>query len=62
MALEEEYLEGVPVSTLEAQSNAASMGLSSIPSPAYGTTEDCLMLDVVVPKTIYNNLLNKGKN
>jgi len=38
-----------------ASSFNTTAGASMIPAPAPGTTEDCLFLDVVVPKTIYDN-------
>jgi hypothetical protein len=55
--IEEQFLEGVPLSVLLNQTASASANLSSasIPPPGPGTSEDCLFLDVFVPKSIFDS-------
>lgn len=49
------FLTGTPLATLLNQSStAANLSLSSIPAPDPRTSEDCLFLDVMVPKKIYD--------
>jgi hypothetical protein len=53
--IEEQFLEGVPLSVLINQTTAAAnLSVSSIPPPDPGTSEDCLFLDVFVPKSIFD--------
>lgn len=56
-----QVLQGVNASTIEAEEAASSknLSLSDIPKPGPGEAEDCLFLDVVVPKSIF--LQNKTK-
>jgi hypothetical protein len=62
---EEEFLNGVPLSVLINQTATAlaNLSLASIPPPAPGTSEDCLFLDVFVPKSIFDrNSTTKSKH
>lgn len=53
--IEEDFLEGVPLSVLINQTTAAAnLSLASIPPPDPSTSEDCLFLDVFVPKSIFD--------
>jgi hypothetical protein len=49
------FLGGVPIANLTEPGTPSSdpFDLSDIPLPEAGTTEDCLFLDVLVPKSIY---------
>lgn len=51
------YLSGEPFNVSEAETDLESM-TSSIPEQDPRTTEDCLFLDVVVPKTIFAGASN----
>jgi hypothetical protein len=57
-----EFLSGTPLSVLINQTSSASANLSlaSIPAPDPLTSEDCLFLDVFVPKSIFDS--NATKN
>jgi carboxylesterase type B len=50
-------LTGKPLANITSQPipNAANLNRSSFPAPDPRTSEDCLFLDVVVPKSIYQN-------
>ncbi len=56
-----EFLSGVPLSVLINQTSSASANLSlaSIPAPDPRTSEDCLFLDVFVPKSIFDSKATK---
>jgi hypothetical protein len=56
-AIEAKFLAGTPISQLMNMTTASSPGslnLSSLPQPDPHTSEDCLFLDVMVPKSIYD--------
>lgn len=55
-AIEEKFLTGTPISQLMNMTTASpgSLNLSSLPQPDPQTSEDCLFLDVMVPKSIYD--------
>lgn len=62
---EVDFLEGKPLSVLINQTSAsANMSLGNIPPPAPGTSEDCLFLDVFVPKSVFDSrsLTNSKRN
>jgi hypothetical protein len=55
-----EFLSGTPLSVLINQtSQAGNLNLSSIPAPDPRTSEDCLFLDVLVPKSIFDSKATK---
>src|SRR5256885_16020390 len=53
------YTQGIPFNITAAEAALAAANLSSTPDPR--TTEDCLFLDVFVPKHIFNNRASAGK-
>ena len=55
------YAQGIPFNMTAAAAALAAANLSTTPDPR--TTEDCLFLDVFVPKNIFNNRSSaqKGK-
>jgi carboxylesterase type B len=53
------YAQGIPFNFTAAEAALAAAHLSSTPDPR--ETEDCLFLDVFVPKHIFNNRTNAGK-
>ena len=57
----EQFLSGVPLATLMNESSSSSPSLSDLPKPDPRTSEDCLLLDVIVPVTIFNNRTGKYK-
>jgi hypothetical protein len=55
-----DFLTGTPLSVLINQtSQAGNLNLSSIPVPDPRTSEDCLFLDVFVPKSIFDSKATK---
>ena len=55
------YLQGQPSNLTIDDLNAinASLTLDNIPPPSTGTTEDCLFLDLAVPKTVFDKESDK---
>jgi carboxylesterase type B len=53
------YAQGIPFNYTAAEAALAAANLSSTPDPR--ETEDCLFLDVFVPKNIFNNRTSAGK-
>jgi len=52
---EYQFLSGTPLSVLINQTaQAGNLSLASIPPPDPRTSEDCLFLDVFVPKSIFD--------
>jgi carboxylesterase type B len=52
------YAEGIPFNMTAAEAALAAANVSTTPDPR--TTEDCLFLDVFVPKHIFSNRNNTG--
>jgi len=43
------------IDTLNISAGYTPPTITSLPTPIYGTSEDCLLLDVLVPKAIFDN-------
>ena len=58
-----ELVNGVPTTGTPAATSSPSVSqiVANIPSPATGTSEDCLFLDVIVPEKIYNSRYAEGE-
>jgi carboxylesterase type B len=56
----EKFLEGESVSSLANQSSSSVLNIYSLPRPDSQTSEDCLFLDVIVPKSIYESTCGKN--
>ena len=58
----EQFLSGVPLATLINESSSSTPSLADLPTPDPRTSEDCLLLDVMVPVNIFSNQTRKQKN
>lgn len=55
------FLSGTPLSVLINQTSASTnLSLANIPPPDPRTSEDCLFLDVFVPKSIFDSKATKN--
>jgi hypothetical protein len=60
LLIAEKFLEGESVASLANRSSSGSLNISSLPRPDPQTSEDCLFLDVIVPKSIFESACKKN--